>query len=378
MSRSDRGRFPLTLALAVALAGSALRADPDPAPRTPSAGRGSLRVDAPAPDERVTSAEPLVHVRGRVGAELFDADVVIALDASNSALLASGIDLDGDGVVGVTRPFAEDAGRVDTRHGAWTSDPDDSILLAELAGAHAMVDALGQRRDRVGVLTYTAHPTLRAAVGAPDEARRALDAVEVVEDPTGTDVARALRAAAELLGAAPRGGPGRARAILLCSDGEPTVPQPRYTAKQRALRGASELAAQGITLYVLAFGAQLHEPKHADDLEFLRALAEAGGGPMVEVDAPARLLEDLPPAHARPPALAVDNATSGAAARSLRLAPDGVFDALLPLVPGSNEVRVRASWGDGRDESLTRTVHYEGGAAPAVGSASAIGTGGSE
>jgi hypothetical protein len=144
---------------------------------------------------------------------------------------------------------------------------------------------------------------------------------------------------------------------------QPTVPQPRYTAKRRSLREASRLAAQGVSLYVLAFGTRLHDPEHAGDLEFLRALAAAGGGLLVEVEAPARLLEDLPAAHPQPAALEVENATAGEPARSLRLAPDGAFDAWLPLVPGENELRVHARWPDGRDEWLTRTVHFASAAA---------------
>ena len=38
---------------------------------------------------------------------------------------------------------------------------------------------------------------------------------------------------------------------------------------------------------------------------------------------------------------------------------DIVMDAQLPLAPGVNELRVQATWKDGRSESAWRTVHYE-------------------
>ncbi|HVN36540.1 MAG TPA: vWA domain-containing protein [Myxococcota bacterium] len=370
MSDRERGSCRLALAAALAFVGASAGAEPGmPSQRdadvSPSARRATLRIDAPAPDEKVRQPDPLVRVRGRVGAELFGADVVVALDVSNSALLASGEDLDGDGVVGVTRAFAEDAGRFITSHTAWTTDEDDSILHAEKLAGQALVEALSARRDRIGVLTYTAQPRIRAPVGSPEQARQAIDAVPIEEDITGTDVARALWRAARLLEEASPASPGRARAIVLCSDGEPTVPPPRYSAKQRALHEASQLSAQGIALYVLAFGAQLDEERGKVDLEFLQALAAAGGGVLVRVRSPARLLEDLPPAEPRPDWLEIVNATSGESARSLRVSPEGDFDAVLPLVPGANELRVEARWRDGRDEQASRKVHYEASVAAA-------------
>ena len=359
MAHRKRRRLLIALPLAVALCASGARAEPETAPVPSALQRASLHLDAPAPGAQLRLVAPVVQVRGRAGAELFDADVAIVLDASNSALLASGNDLDADGVVGATRAFAEDAGRFATSHAAWTTDGDDSILRAELVASRALIDALAERRDRIGLLTYTSQPRVRVEVGSPEDARRALDAVPIAEDRTGTDVSRALRHAALLLERAPRPALARPRAILLASDGEPTVPNTRYDARQRALREAAKLAEQGVALYVLAFGAHLDEERGEDDLAFLRALAEAGSGVLVRVESPARLLEDLPPAEAQPALLEIVNLTTGEPARSLHVSPDGRFDALLPLTPGENELRVRASWRDGRGASVSRSVHYE-------------------
>jgi hypothetical protein len=189
--------------------------------------------------------------------------------------------------------------------------------------------------------------------------RSALDAVPIAEDRSGTDVSQALRHAGLLLERAPRDGAARPRAVLLCSDGEPTVPQPRFEARQKALREARQLSEAGVAFYVLAFGAHLREERGEDELAFLRELAAAGRGALVEVDAPARLLEDLPPAAAAPDALEIVNVTTGEASHSLRLLADGRFAAQLRLAPGANELRVRASWRDGRSASAWRTVRSE-------------------
>ena len=363
----ERRRLPVLLVLAALGAAAAGPASGD-APVAPPAARGTLQLDAPAPDARLRQPEALVEVRGRAGAELFDGDLVIALDQSNSSLLASGVDLDGDGVVGATREFAEDKHRVKRSASGWTTDPDDTILLAEYAAAGALIDALGARQNRIGLLGYTATPRARAPVGSPGQARYALAQLGVVEDITGTDLGRAIRAAAAMIEAAPDLGAPRPRALLLCSDGEPTVPEPKYSAKRYALKQAAMLAERKIALYVLAFGARLRTDKGKDDLDFLRELAAAARGVLVEVDSPSRLLQDLPPAEPKPQWLEIANLTTGQPARSLRVAADGVFAAWLPLAPGANELEVRASWQDGRRESLRRVVHFEadqGHAAPA-------------
>ena len=93
-----RTQLALGLALAV-IGGGAVRA--------PAEDSLWLELDRPAPNQRVRLAAPLVEVRGRtliadldgmraegeVG-ELVSADVVLALDLSNTSLWAMGIDVE--------------------------------------------------------------------------------------------------------------------------------------------------------------------------------------------------------------------------------------------------------------------------------------------
>ncbi len=64
----------------------------------------SYRLEIETPGHAAQTSIPWVEVRGRAGtAELFEADVVIAVDLSLSTLRPSGIDLDEDGVIGRLR-----------------------------------------------------------------------------------------------------------------------------------------------------------------------------------------------------------------------------------------------------------------------------------
>lgn len=352
-------------ALPAALCAVVAQAEPADEPAAAHGAFPALHLEAPADGERLRRSVPWLLVRGRTAAELFDADVVIALDASNSALLASGIDLDADGVVGTTHAWAQDETRRAKLPPAWTTDPDDAITQAELVAARALVAGLSLRRNRIGLLSYTARPREHAGLGAPERVLQALDGLLFVEDWTGTDIARALRRATRMLeDATAYGVEPRARAVLLCSDGEPTAPAPEVHARRRALREASRLADAGTRLYVLAFGEKLLRGEDAEVLEFLETLARTGGGRLVVVAAPGTLLQDLPPAQPAPLALEIENLVTGESARALRSAADGSFDALLPLAPGVNELEVRARWPDGRDERVRRVVHFEAESAP--------------
>ena len=91
------------LALAVALSVPCARLERVPPPADP---------DAPAPAQRChEGSDPI---------EILAADVVIAIDRSASTRNPTGIDLDGDGVIG------------EFRRSTYT-DRDDSVLAAQLA-----------------------------------------------------------------------------------------------------------------------------------------------------------------------------------------------------------------------------------------------------
>ncbi|MFB3117691.1 MAG: hypothetical protein ACE1ZP_02905, partial [Myxococcota bacterium] len=63
----------------------------------------------------------------------------------------------------------------------------------------------------------------------------------------------------------------------------------------------------------------------------------------------------------RPKELEIENVTKHARATSLRVFPDGRFEALVPLEPGPNTLEIRAVLADGHRTTLRRLVHYEAG-----------------
>jgi hypothetical protein len=329
-----------------------------------------LRVDAPVHRRRVTTPVPWLEVRGRTGfAELFESDVVIVLDLSNSSMLASGIDLDEDGVVGEDHRWltARIAGRGTTGTKAdrvpmhrWTSDSDDTVAMAELEAAHSIIAGLWSRQNRIGIVTYDDTARVRVRVGEPRLAGAAIDRIRVPREWNETDVSAALLVAQDLLESPElQVEPRRDRAILLFTDGSPTRPGTESFARARARRVAADAAAAGIRIYVLSFG-NLDERR----ARFVVELAQAAKGLLVPVRDPKRLLQDLPPVRLAPEFLAIRNRTLERPARAVRSGRDGHFEGFVPLAEGENEIEITAVLGNGREARERRIVHYAPSAEP--------------
>ena len=337
------------------------------ATRAPAEETLWLAVERPTEDQRVRLSAPLVEVRGRTllgephesgsGAgiqELVSADVVLALDLSNTSLMAMGVDVDGDGKVGRDRPALYGWPRRSYR--SWTTDPDDTIIHSELLAARTLVDRLGERRARLGILTYTGKARARAEVGSPEQAILELERIRIRVDWTGTDISRALRLARDmLLDAPPRRGPSRPRIVVLFSDGKPTVPRNEHVAERSALRAARALTEDGVQVYTLAFGEDAREEPGV-----LQKIAEITGGRFVEVEDPARVLEELAKVEfVKPAGLLIRNITTEQIARAVRVFTDGSFDGFVPLAPGWNRLEVSAIGPDGERVGVERRVFYE-------------------
>ena len=197
----------------------------------------TLRVEQPAPDATVGDG-PGVFVAGRAveslrGSQRFD--VVVVIDTSSSTALPAGVDVDGDGTVGQPPREGQPPG---------STDPDDSILAAEVAAAKTLVTGLDPLTTRVGVVTFAGQAEAtrtgkllridRAAVtrepltSDPRRLRRALDAVQEDGASGMTYMAAGIDLATlELLGlegALSRNDPESTKAILFFTDGEPTLP----------------------------------------------------------------------------------------------------------------------------------------------------------
>jgi hypothetical protein len=323
-----------------------------------------LRVESPAAPE--TRAElPLVEVSGLAGARaLAGQDLVVAIDLSDSTIEPSELDLDGDGETGTTDPIYRDWLRrhPDARDSFLDrierEDFDDSVLMAELAAARALVNQVDPQAFRVGLVAFSTYAWVVAPVGSSREALvEALDHLRwnFLQDLGSTDFARALRTGAQALAKAPPGPPGRERSILLLSDGALAGGRPRADIERDALAAAREVAAKDLRVLAFALG-----PEPEEKLDVYRGLAELTGGRFAELARPGDAVAKLRSVDfAEPTELAVVNATTGAPARALRSFPDGSFDALVELAPGANRVRFTARAKSGSTQTAERVVRYD-------------------
>lgn len=330
-----------------------------------------LVLEEPAHDGAAISL-PLVEVRGRAapgGAAAHD--LVIVLDASDSALLPSGWDVDGDGPDGRTEPAraARFAAQPELAARMREADLDDSVLMAEIAAARALLGRLDLGRDRVALVVFSDDAAIVAPLGRP---RPVLDAAldELADHPErwlrgtnfGAAIAEAQRALGDTVESLSQAGDtnkasGRRRSILFLSDGEPTLPAGRDMPRQHALWSAHAAAAAGIRIHAFALGDEA-----SPGLDVFAELAAVSGGHFERLteagDAIARLPQtDLVGLDA----LRVVNATTGRAARALRTFPDGRFDGFVELAPGPNRLRVEAVASDGARATAERTIRRTAG-----------------
>jgi tetratricopeptide (TPR) repeat protein len=309
-----------------------------------------LEVHAPQTGQQLRELVRLVEVRGRAGlGELLAQDVVIAIDESNTTLHATGQDVDGDG----RRGRSSREPQWQKRAARWSSDPDDSIIRAELMAARTFLDRLHPDETRAAVLTFSKEARVRAPLGSTAEAAGAIDAYKIYVDRTGTSLAAPLEAAVEALVAAGRATEVRQRSVILFSDGQPTVPSVASGRKQ-AREAADVLGHYGIRVF--AFGLGKDAVRTPDTFE---EIAKRTGGHYVPLEQPGDIV-----AYAQRISLTglegveIRNETTGGAARALRLFPDGSFDAYVDVVPGANTLAIVARLEDGARLTERVTVGF--------------------
>jgi hypothetical protein len=324
---------------------------PDPRPR--------VRISKPADDGHVVQgAVALAEITGAaLTPDATGQDLVLALDFSSSAFEPTGRDVDGDGVIGVSKPWQPAVGSDGLRPSPldWTTDPDDSVAGAELAATRTLLSRLDPTTTRVGLVSFGSNVKKLLALSPPDSALAALAAAPLGAQIGGTNVSAALARAARLLGAS--AGPATRRSILLITDGLPTLPPPQQRAEDLVAEQAERLARAGVRVHVLTIVSQQVQPRPV-----LEELARLTGGSFQSVEDPTELPVWLANTSlSGVEAVEVRNATTGAAGLAVRLLPDGRFDAFVPLAPGENRIEVQARSAAGASEVVQRTLRYEPG-----------------
>jgi len=344
-------------------------------PPDASAGALQLTIESPEP-EAIFGESAGAFLAGRAvarrsGSDRFDLFLVI--DTSSSANQPSGVDVDGDGERGVEAP------QPDKR----STDPDDSILAAEVAAAQQVVDGLDPKRTRVGVVTFAGEALLRSVrdLERPPVRRAAFTQEPLTSDyrrvrdslyelsrsePHGmTHMAAGIDLATlELLGLAGSVGspdPDSTKTVLFFTDGQPTLP---YLDSEVGNVGAVQVAAErarraGVRIHSFAIGPEaLEGPVAAVEM------AAITRGLFTPVPDPGRLSEFVDAMRlADVEEVAVRNTTSGQSAHEVRLHADGSWEALVPLEVGKNQLEVLARSSQGDEARASLLVHYAPGAA---------------
>jgi hypothetical protein len=388
--RARKPWLPLALAClaapALAAGGASAQGgldDPALGAPTPARSPAGIRVivDSPGQGTAIKGKEDVVEVRGTAiaaGEEAQHFDVMVVLDVSGSTKYPSGADVDGDGVVGENPQeglYAEGEFAPDVV----CTDPEDTILHAEIAAARALVRSLDARRARVGLITFSGEvdpatkrqrfPNQKNAELhvplTPDFARVESGLAKVLaRGPHGaTDFSAGIRLAttelAGLSGAVSAPGSGQ-KVMLFLTDGTPSFPigldNVEDAGDLEAAVNAAKIAREaGIRINTYALGTNaLGRPVAATEV------ARVTLGSFTPVAEPGAIVAALQAVNfANVEDVAVVNLTLKEDTPDVRLNPDGTFQAFVPVRAGSNRVLVNAVASDGSVANVELAFSFE-------------------
>jgi hypothetical protein len=303
-------------------------------------------------------------------------EIMLVIDVSGSTRYPSGVDVDGDGEIGES-----ESGLLQALPDTINTDPGDSVLAAEVQAAKSLLTGLDPARVRVGVVSFAGEiDPSNGRRRSPnqvdayleqelthDYARvdRALDAVVLRGSSGGTNmeagIKMAVRELAGLSGAVSRPKVGAKRAILLLTDGKPSLPFGRGNVEDpeddEAVIAAARLARAGgilINAYGLGPGA-IDYPVAATEM------AKVSGGVYTPVRRPGDIVTVLSGvSFANIEDVVAVNLTLGemAGPDDVLLHPDGSFQGFVPVRPGLNRIRVSALASDGSRGSAEFEIEF--------------------
>jgi Mg-chelatase subunit ChlD len=317
-----------------------------------------LELRTPESGDVVAGPVGVVEVAGWAGASSEDRhELIIAIDASGSTGLPSGVDVNGNGRIGRTLRSNRDPLRQPNPRRR-CSDAGDTVLAAEIAGARHLIEHLDSKRTRVGIVIFSeAAQVIATLESSRAELGAALDEVASETFPSGkTDIADALRAAtravldgARLPGAEPE------RSLILLSDGTPEGREPVERSAVEILEAADGAAEMGVRIHSFAIGVEIMQ-----GTDVYSRISSRSGGHFVAVQKPADIGLRLSRLNLTKLAeVVVANASTGEPGRATRLFPDGSFDGVVGLVPGENRISVTARGPAGARQVAERVVVFE-------------------
>ena len=364
----SRWKPGLVFACSAALALAARAADDDAV---------KIQIQTPRPGETLKNKTDMAPLAGLAiaGERPTNFDVMLVLDVSGSTEYPSGIDVDNDGKLGETvRSLTP--GEPDTPN----SDPDDSILSAEVMASKSLLDGLDPKRVHVGVLSFSGEvdevtgrglnrgqdALLELPLSADYNAvRGALEAVRLRGPNGGTNmeagVKLALRELASLPGCQSKPRPDAKKVILYLTDGKPSLPFGLANVEDKedmlAAIDAAQLAkVAGVMLNVYGLG-----PEAIDYPVAATEMAKATGGVYTPVRTPGDIVSMLSGvSFANVEDVVAVNLTlmEWSGPNDILLAPDGSFKGFVPVRPGLNRIRVSALASDGSRGSMEFDLQF--------------------
>lgn len=312
-----------------------------------------VRIDGPRDYDQIYSASERVLVRGRIGLgrepQREPVDLVLLLDVSAATDEPSGLDVDGDGELGF-HPGQHLRILEPPDYALHCTDPEDTILAAEVAAATRLIEHAGDGRGRITLLEFTTDSVLRSSGESPapsaplsgellherlDELRdgarpNPLSQPAVMREIFSTQpTRRSIRRVVALFAAMPAPAPGRT--------GRPHADPDRAAAWSAALAAPTSLRSSGIELHAFGFG-----PLGASPTPDLREFTRSAGGTYREV----RKLSDVTRVFGGDVAdlireIEIHDPDSGNRATNVALSGDGSFSGHLALHEGRNRIHVR-------------------------------------
>jgi hypothetical protein len=354
------------------------------AARDASASATGVRIliESPQTGEPLRNKVHQAPIRGSAvadGDRPAEFDVMIVVDVSGSTKVASGADVDGDGNLGFN-PQLEliEPGRYPPD--LQSTDPEDTILAAEVKAGQALVGNLDPERVRVGVISFSGEMNPQtgermrydqqdAWLEVPltqnhDRVRAALQAIVARGPHGGTNFAAGVRLAvrelAGLSGARSTARQDTKKVVLFLTDRLPTFPigtgsVPDAGDTEAAL-GAARLAHKaGITVNTYALGPNaLTNPLAATEM------ARITLGNFLPVRNPGDIISFLSGVtFANIDDVVITNLTTREVSYDVDLAPDGSFSGFVPVREGHNRVRVTALASDGSSGSVELDLLFE-------------------
>jgi hypothetical protein len=341
-----------------------------------------ILLQTPRSGEAIENRVHLAPIKGSAisaGERPAQYEVMIVIDVSFSTRCASGLDVNSNGKLGMN-PQLELLPPSSIPEDQCNTDPGDSVLAAEVAGARKLVETLDPKRVRVGLISFSGDVNKETGEKLdPNQAdawlqlpltndlpqvQRALDELMARGPHGATDFAAGIRLAVSELtgmtGAQSVPTKGAKGVILFLTDGIPTFPigkaEDSDPGDVEAAVAAARLAhAAGITINTYGVGPDaLTSPVAATEvarvtLGTFTPVKNAGDIVAVLQGVSFSNIEDV----------VVTNLTTGDFSTDVRLEPDGSFSGFVPVREGQNRVRVTALATDGQRGSVEVDLNFK-------------------